>query len=108
MFWSSLCCTRQCRNHEILGRCGQPLRLNCGSAAAPPACHQESLQTEEIKRRIRIYIGKLLGNFKTFTTASQQPAAADLVIRWEAWIMEGSLHQLHQQVLELSLALAKP
>lgn len=40
-------------------------------------------------------------------TASQA-AATNLVIRWEAWIMEGSLHQLHQQVLELSLALAKP
>lgn len=47
MFWSSLCCTRQCRNRELPGRCVEPLRLNCGSAAAPPACHQESLQTEE-------------------------------------------------------------
>lgn len=47
MFWSSLCCTHQCRNRELPGRCVEPLRLNCGSAAAPPACHQESLQTEE-------------------------------------------------------------
>lgn len=47
MFWSSMCCTRQYRNREILGRCGEPPRLNYGSAAAPPACRQESLQTEE-------------------------------------------------------------
>lgn len=47
MFWSSLCCTRQCCNRELPGKCAEPPRLNCGSAAAPPACHQESLQTEE-------------------------------------------------------------
>lgn len=32
---------------------------------------------------------------------------AHLVIRWQAWIMECSLHQLHQQVLDLSLAVAQ-
>lgn len=36
------------------------------------------------------------------------PTTTDLVIRRQAWIMEGSLHQLHQQVLERSLALGKP
>lgn len=35
-------------------------------------------------------------------------STTDLVIRRQAWIMEGSLHQLHQQVLDCSLALGKP
>lgn len=32
---------------------------------------------------------------------------AHLVIRWQAWIVECSLHQLNQQVLDLSLAVAQ-